>query len=367
MRDRDLDTREILQLIERLRALIRGIDMQTRWDLDYELHHAHEWFGRGDPVRAGLALAAAGEFGEAITDLPEARELLGFLLRETGWPRPLRIQYLSDLHVRKSEQLAITDAGADVLMVAGDVAETWEGLRWIIAATSAPHVVFVAGNHDPLGEDHHEYRRKIRLIEAEDPDRVHVLEHDVLEIGGLVILGCTLWTDFALSALPLDEVMRLADEHMIEYERVCDHSTRYRHGPMSRGGQYPVPTLRAETTRGWHLAARDWLDRTLRAYAGWQRVVVTHHAPHPKSVEERRGDRVHGWSHPWVDDWAPAAYASDCSELLAHADFWIHGHTHRVEDYAVGGCRVLSNPARDKADHDPARCIELPAGGIPDV
>jgi hypothetical protein len=47
--------------------------------------------------------------------------------------------------------------------------------------------------------------------------------------------------------------------------------------------------------------------------------------------------------------------------LLEQADVWIHGHTHRVEDYAVGGCRVLSNPARDKG-YDPTRCIELEVG-----
>jgi predicted phosphodiesterase len=361
MRDRDLDRREILQLIDRLRVLIRGIDTQAGRDLSYELHRAREWYERGDPVRGGLALAAADELGAAIADLPDARELLDFLLRETGWPRPLRIQYLSDLHVRESDPLALADAGADVLVVAGDVADTWEGLRWIVAAASAPHIVFVAGNHDPFDKDCHEYLRTIRLIEAEDPARIHVLEHNVLELGDLVIMGCTLWSDFELSAWPLDEVMRLAQENMVEYQRVFDFAAWHGSRPIKRGKTYFPPRLSAATTRGWHLAARDWLDRTLRAYAGWKRVVVTHHAPHPKSVEERRGDRPHSWSHPWVEDWAPAAYASDCSELLEQADVWIHGHTHRVEDYAVGGCRVLSNPARDKG-YDPTRCIELEVG-----
>lgn len=367
MRDRDLDTREIVQLIERLRALIRGIDTQAGRDLSYELHRACEWYERGDAVRGGLALAAGDELGAAIADLREAREVLDFLLRETGWPRPLRIQYLSDLHVRAPDQLAITDAGADVLVVAGDVANTWEGLRWIVEATTASHLVFVAGNHDPLGEDHHEYRRKIRLIEAEDPVRIHVLENDVLELGGLVITGCTLWSDFRLAQISVDRALRQADEFMIEYQRVVDHAAWHGPRPVKTGQTCRPPTLSAATTRGWHLASRDWLDRTLRAYAGWQRLVVTHHAPHPDSVTPREGDRPHSWSDFAFDHWAPGAYASDCSELLAHAEVWIHGHTHRVEDYAVGGCRVLSNPARDEVDFDPARSIELPAGAITDV
>ncbi|WP_070987904.1 metallophosphoesterase [Halofilum ochraceum] len=361
MRDRDLDTRELVQLIDRLRALIRGIDTTARRDLDFELNSAREWYERGDPVRAGLALAAAGEIDEAIADLPEARELLEFLLHETGWPRTLRIQYLSDLHVRQPDQLAIADASADVLVVAGDVANTWEGLRWIIEAASAPHVVFVAGNHDPLGEDCHEYRRKIRLIEAEDPARIHVLENDVLELGGLVIMGCTLWSDFRLAQISVDRALRQADDFMIEYQRVVDHAAWHGPRPVKTGQTCRPPPLSAATTRGWHLASRDWLDRTLRAYAGWNRVVVTHHAPHPNSVTVREGDRPHSWSDLAFDHWAPGAYASDCSELLAHADVWIHGHTHRVEDYAVGGCRVLSNPARDEAAYDPVRCIELAA------
>lgn len=200
-----------------------------------------------------------------------------------------------------------------------------------------------------MSDDYHDYYRRVRSIEAEDPARIHVLEHDVLELGGLVILGCSLWSDFELAQIPVARALREADEHMIEYQRVIDHTASH--------GRFP-PRLSAAKTRGWHLASRDWLDRTLRAYGGWQRLVVTHHAPHPHSVTPREGDRPHSWSDFAFDHWAPGAYASDCSELLAHAEVWIHGHTHRCEDYPVENCRVLSNPARDP-DHDPERCIEL--------
>jgi len=39
-----------------------------------------------------------------------------------------------------------------------------------------------------------------------------------------------------------------------------------------------------------------------------------------------------------------AAFVSDLDDVVAKADFWIHGHVHDSFDYQVGKCRVLANP-----------------------
>lgn len=65
-------------------------------------------------------------------------------------------------------------------------------------------------------------------------------------------------------------------------------------------------------------------------------MVVSHHAPHPRSIHPR-------WLGPTTLA-LNAAFASDLSELVQAADFWLHGHVHDSFDHAVAGCRVIANP-----------------------
>jgi Icc-related predicted phosphoesterase len=64
-------------------------------------------------------------------------------------------------------------------------------------------------------------------------------------------------------------------------------------------------------------------------------VVVSHHAPSPRSVAPRYGA-----------DLVSAAFASDLESLIEHyePDLWIHGHTHDSFDYQLGRTRVVCNP-----------------------
>lgn len=129
MRNRDIEPRDVVQLIQELDELTP--DDRDRLDLfEYRcaLRESRHWAERGDALRAVLGLAAARKVAP-----PEAapHALLDSMLRAAEWPRPLRIQYMSDLHAAAPADLRISDIGADVLIVAGDVAETPEGLRWL--------------------------------------------------------------------------------------------------------------------------------------------------------------------------------------------------------------------------------------------
>ena len=63
--------------------------------------------------------------------------------------------------------------------------------------------------------------------------------------------------------------------------------------------------------------------------------MATHHAPSLQGVSpSQRTSRIN------------AAYFTDLHafiEARPNIGVWIHGHTHVQTEYAIGGCRVLSN------------------------
>jgi Icc-related predicted phosphoesterase len=85
-------------------------------------------------------------------------------------------------------------------------------------------------------------------------------------------------------------------------------------------------------------------------------VVITHHAPHPNSVNSR-----------FVGDPLNPAFVSDLGDLIARhqPDLWLHGHTHCSGDYRLGRTRVICNPAgygRENPAFDPTLVVEVPDG-----
>lgn len=232
----------------------------------------------------------------------------------------MRLHILSDLHLEFASWTP-PPVDADVVILAGDVHVGTEGVRWAAAAFADVPVVYVPGNHEYYDAMYPQHLRSLRR--AARGTRVAVLDREVLEMPGLRILGCTLWTDFALLAAR-PAAMALAEAMMWDYRQI-------RIAPGRRPLQ-PADTLR------WHRRARIWLEVELnKELAGGDRptVVVTHHAPDPGAVSTAEEDRPYA-----------AAYASDLGDLIAaHAPAaWIHGHTHRARRDTSGSTRIVSNP-----------------------
>ncbi|MGO4816104.1 metallophosphoesterase, partial [Cupriavidus sp. 2MCAB6] len=87
-------------------------------------------------------------------------------------------------------------------------------------------------------------------------------------------------------------------------------------------------------------------------------VVVTHHAPHPQSVQPRhQGSEL------------SPAFVSDLGALIEEyqPELWIHGHDHGSHDYKVGRTRILANQAgypnrngdRENPWFDPGCVVEV--------
>ena len=85
----------------------------------------------------------------------------------------------------------------------------------------------------------------------------------------------------------------------------------------------------------FHTLHRELIDLDLATSFDGPTVVVTHHAPHPRSLR----------SPMFIDD-TDASFASDLSAVIERYEpaLWIHGHLHNASDYQVGATRVVCNP-----------------------
>ncbi len=234
----------------------------------------------------------------------------------------MKIWVLSDLHLEFADLKEPLDPpDADVCVMAGDLCRGIDnGVRWL-ARHIAPAMpcVYVAGNHEF-------YKGSIRegleagLAAAKKTPGVHFLENDIVTIGGVRFLGATLWTDFRLHRAP-EPAMEHARRRMNDYRQIA-----WQKKPWQRF--LPVHSLRL------HEDSKAFLTREPGSNPV-PTVVVTHHAPHPRSIPARfRGDPT------------TPAFASDLSGLIEEArpSLWIHGHFHDSYDYVVGSTRIIANP-----------------------
>ncbi len=232
----------------------------------------------------------------------------------------MKLQLASDLHLefaqreRPGTRLVDPAPDAELLVLAGDI---HNGVRGIEAFADWPvPVLYVAGNHEFYDQTWEPAREQLRA--ACFGTAVRLLDQDVVEFDGVRVLGCTLWTDFQLTGEPVAQAMATVERGLTDYRVIATRS-----GP-----------LRAAQTLADHEASRKWLAAELaRPWAG-RTVVVTHHAPHPRSIHPRFT------GHPMNP-----GFISDLTPLLHGADLWLHGHTHDSFDYRVAGCRVVANPA----------------------
>ena len=189
----------------------------------------------------------------------------------------LRIQVVSDLHYDVAPANLRLAPGADVLVVAGDTCEGVErGFAWLRAAVPKPTpIVVVAGNHE-------HYRRFLpeEIAAGRAGAVAHgitFLENDEVVIGGVRFLGCTLWTDFALDGDGWQgSAMVFARQGMNDYRSIA----------MAKK---PWRRFRPADALAMHVRSRTWLEEALRRPFDGPSVVVTHHAPSPRSLD---GERV---------------------------------------------------------------------------
>lgn len=245
----------------------------------------------------------------------------------------MKLWVMSDLHLELTQGWDLPGSGDrpnfDIMIVAGDLVPRMErGVRWLQERVTDRPVIYIPGNHEAYSADLDRTVEKAR--EAARGTNIVVMNDDTVEIGGVLFIASTMWTDFNLFGNPAT-AMELAGGVMNDYRRI-------RHQNYAR-------RLRPVDTLARHRASRRFIEEQLAASFAGARVVVTHHAPYL------------GGTRPGMEkDPLSAAYASDLTALFVtdsgdgpsrHTDedrlLWIYGHTHRSDDSLVGRTRVVSN------------------------
>lgn len=231
----------------------------------------------------------------------------------------MRLHILSDLHLSVAP-LAHPQTDADLVILAGDIARPAPAIEW--ARGFDKPVLYVAGNHEFYDGALDSTLARLRQLAA--GSQVRVLERDALVIGGVRFLGTTLWTDFRLDTEPAarELAVKTAQKLVRDFSRIRVDDP---------GEALFTPAHSAALFR----RNADWLHARLHEPFAGPTVVVTHHAPSPRSIHPR-----------FANSPLNACFVSQAEWLLAgeRAALWVHGHTHDSFDYAVNGTRVVCNP-----------------------
>jgi len=253
----------------------------------------------------------------------------------------MKLLVLSDIHAEFGAFEVPKELDYDVALLAGDIVAPGRVVaRWLrsSAGFGSKPVVQIAGNHEY-------YDSVLEAEEAQMQDRareegVHFLNCAEVVLAGVRFLGCTLWTDFRLridipagAGLPASV---LSDRH-----RSMAECSRYLADYSAIRVEYPTTSSTLGTRRlapmdtvRIHRRHRSWLRRKLAEPFDGPTVVVTHHAPHRKSLAPR-----------FAADWVSGGFVNELRlDFFQVPVLWVHGHTHDSFDYRIGHCRVLSNP-----------------------
>lgn len=227
----------------------------------------------------------------------------------------MRIHLLSDLH-NEFSPFTPEPPDCDLVILAGDIDVKTRGVEWAKKAFSVP-VLYVPGNHEFYGGH---LTRTLEKLRAAQDDRVRVLDRDEVKLAGVRFLGATMWTDFAATGNPHIAAFS-AQTALNDFKQIRTSDFR----------RIRPADLIAESVK-----TKDWLRTKLAEPFDGPTVVITHHAPTLRSLQDN--------PHAGTD--LDAAFANRWDDLMGgdQMALWLHGHSHTAVDYDVAGTRVVCNP-----------------------
>jgi len=225
----------------------------------------------------------------------------------------VRIRIYSDIHLEYAP-FAPPESDADVVVLAGDIANGAAGIEWARRTFRTP-VLYLAGNHEYYEGEFESVQAAMR---AAGGGAVELLDCTHATLGGVRFLGCTLWTDYSLAPekerpLVIEAARKLNPDYQL----------------IRRGSRAFAP----EDAIALCTRHRAWLAAELARPFPGKTVAITHFAPHWRSI-----------APAYLGHRANPGFVLDLDGEIDRAALWIHGHTHTFFDYRVRGTRVVCNP-----------------------
>lgn len=250
----------------------------------------------------------------------------------------MKIQLVSDIHLEFGHTVRIENAGADVLVLAGDIccARSFKNkdqfgivpnpdnvsyrMFFDNVCDNFKSVVYVLGNHEHYKNVYNDSEDMLKEALA-DYDNLHILNNQYVKLYGVKFIGSTLWTNMNKNC-PLTKI-HLAN-YMNDFNIIKYRDNKENYFKFS-------PEIAYNENR----TALNYIANQLAEEPDFPAVVVTHHAPSYQSVHTKYSDQhlMNG------------GYASDLEDMMTdNIKLWCHGHMHDSFDYMVNNTRVICNP-----------------------
>jgi predicted phosphohydrolase len=237
----------------------------------------------------------------------------------------MKIAIASDLHLDFAdlpEAFYGNPEGADVLLLAGDIAESrriHEFHHVFDRLTQEYSKVFmISGNHEFYVNEHSRSLEQMQEI-ADKFDNLWFMNDDYQILDdNIVLIGSTLWTDYN-NGNPLTK--HIAISRMNDFNNI------------RKGNRRMIP----DDCYEWHNQSKHYIRTVASEHRDKHIIVMTHHAPSFKSIHPSYVGRVH----------ENGLFVSDLSDLIldeVNIKLWVHGHTHSQWSYEIGQCRIECNP-----------------------
>lgn len=271
---------------------------------------------------------------------------------------PSHIRVISDIHhdYNRSEKY-LFDFGNDFIINCGDTGgDANTCINW--NKNYVKQGVVVAGNHLGYSPSHpeldgvtiHEKNTKnTQLLEISTTfsgnNGIRLLSNSLTEHQGIVIIGSTLFTDFALYGKDkIEQCMAYAKKYMNDFRYI--YVVGHREYSLNPDGTWKIKMKKRSESTVRPFTPQDhayffnfsigYIKEKVQEYKHKPIIIVTHHAPSPYSISpEYKGDIL------------SAAFASNLNEFIIdnpQIRVWAHGHVHSPFDYILGQTRVVCCP-----------------------
>lgn len=275
--------------------------------------------------------------------------------RKLGKTDTSYIRVISDIHADYNKQNNYAfNFGDDFVINCGDTgANSNTCVSW-----NRNHIkqgVIVAGNHLGYSPDEPElgmfdtkntksfqlHRLGVNLTGVDCP---LFLSNSVTQYQGIIILGTTLYTDFALYGKDhIEEAMQYAKNYMNDFRYITVPGHRdYKQTPegwkvtKTKRGEGTVRLFTPQDHAYFFHYSFNFIKEKVIEYSHKPIIVVTHHAPSPYSIAPQYSGSM-----------LNPAFVSNLNDFITQHPqirLWCHGHVHNTFDYILGETRIVCYP-----------------------